>query len=87
MLNTRIDSLRADIQKRQDGKAAFVAKLLERMSSDEPEGVPPDGPDSMGGPGRGLEGGEGRHGGPRNEGPHGQGRGDGRGEGPHGPNP
>lgn len=79
MLNSRIESLRADIEKRQAGKADFVAKLLERMSNAEPEGVPPDGPDSMGGPGRGPDGpqgrgsGEGRHGGQRGDGSRGDG--------------
>lgn len=89
MLNKRIDSLRADIEKRQAGKADFVAKLLERMASAEPEGMPPEGPDAIGGAGRGPDGPEGRGpegrrgGGQRGEGP----RGEGRGEGQRGPNP
>lgn len=92
MLTKRIESMRADIEKRQAAKDEFVAKLVERMSAEKPEGMPGEGPEGMmGGPGRGPDGHgpegrgpEGRRGaGQRGEGPKGDGpKGDG--QGPHG---
>ena len=67
LLNKRVDALRADIEKRQAAKGEFVDKLLERMSSRDPEAMPADGPEGMmGGPGRGPDGRRG--GGQRGEG-------------------
>lgn len=66
LLNKRIDALRVDIESRQAAKDEFIARLVERMSSSEPDAMPPDGPEGMmGGPGRGPDGRgpEGRRGG------------------------
>lgn len=76
MLNKRIESLRADIQKRQAAKDDFINKLLDRMSGDEV--APGEGPEGMmGGTGRGPDGRgpEGRRGGQRGDGPRGDGQG------------
>jgi hypothetical protein len=57
LLNKRIDALRVDIESRQAAKDEFIAKLVERMSSSEPDAMAPDGPEGMmGGPGRGPDG-------------------------------
>lgn len=67
LLNKRVDALRADIEKRQAAKGEFVEKLLERMSSRDPEATPANGHEGMmGGPGRGPDGRRG--GGQRGEG-------------------
>ena len=80
MLTKRIESMRADIEKRQAAKDEFVTRLLERMSAEKPDGVPGEGPEGMmGGPGRGPDG----HG-PDGRGPEGRRGGGQRGEGPKG---
>lgn len=94
MLNKRIESLRADIEKRQGSRDEFVAKLLERMSSADkdgpkgPDGEPMPGPDDAPGMGQGDRGpGGGSPFGGRGGGGRGEGRGEGRPDRPQQPEP